>query len=295
MLLPGRPRRLARGPRARKLAPLAVRPWRGSGRTEPGPGVDGWDTIFVSNMPASPIFDAHLHIVDPRVPPVRNPGFVPEPFPVDAYRRRVAFLGVAGGAVVSTSFRGFDQVRLVDASGALGPSLPSTGANSCCSCRRCRSGCRCRCRRSAARNSTGSAGCTCSSTDSGCCKRRWCSRHGRWHPGRRSCRRRRCSRGCRSTRPRSPRRTTPTHTRSRSAPPVRTGRSRRRCRIRWCTASRARSGCRTLPWGSRARSAGLAGRRRGSRGCTTARSASRWAPARPVAPTPARRPSGPHR
>jgi predicted TIM-barrel fold metal-dependent hydrolase len=47
------------------------------------------------------LFDAHLHIVDPRFPLVASDGYVPEPFTVDDYRARTARLQVRGGAVVS--------------------------------------------------------------------------------------------------------------------------------------------------------------------------------------------------
>jgi predicted TIM-barrel fold metal-dependent hydrolase len=65
------------------------------------------------------LFDAHLHVVDPRFPLVG--AYRPEPFTVVDYRARVAALGVAGGAVVSGSFQGFDQTYLVDALERLGP------------------------------------------------------------------------------------------------------------------------------------------------------------------------------
>ena len=67
------------------------------------------------------MFDAHLHLVDPRFPLVANDGFVPAPFTVGDYRRRVAGLGVVGGAVVSGSFQAFDTTYLEAALGALGP------------------------------------------------------------------------------------------------------------------------------------------------------------------------------
>ena len=75
-----------------------------------------------------PVFDAHLHVVDPRYPVVENHGYLPEAFTVDDYRRRTAGLGtaglhIAGGAVVSGSFQGFNQGYLVDALRALGPSF----------------------------------------------------------------------------------------------------------------------------------------------------------------------------
>ncbi|UYP19765.1 amidohydrolase family protein [Rhodococcus sp. Z13] len=67
------------------------------------------------------MFDAHLHIVDPRFPLIENRGYLPEPFTVDDYLARVRHLGVTGGAVVSGSFQGFDTACLVDALRRLGP------------------------------------------------------------------------------------------------------------------------------------------------------------------------------
>lgn len=68
------------------------------------------------------VFDAHLHVIDPRFPLVENDGYLPPPFTVAAYRERVVPLGVAGGAVVSGSFQAFDQAYLLDALQQLGPS-----------------------------------------------------------------------------------------------------------------------------------------------------------------------------
>lgn len=72
-----------------------------------------------------PVFDAHLHIVDPRFPLVENNGYLPDPFTVDDYREASAQLAphgfaVRGGAVVSGSFQAFDQGYLVDALTQLG-------------------------------------------------------------------------------------------------------------------------------------------------------------------------------
>lgn len=73
-------------------------------------------------MTAKPaIFDAHLHIIDPRFTLIPNRGFVPEPFRVDDYRRLADPLGVTGGAVVAGSFQGFDQTHLLAALRELGP------------------------------------------------------------------------------------------------------------------------------------------------------------------------------
>jgi predicted TIM-barrel fold metal-dependent hydrolase len=69
-----------------------------------------------------PVFDAHLHIIDPAHPLVENSGYVPAPFTVADYQERIDGLGIAGGAVVSGSFQAFDQGYLIDALRALGPS-----------------------------------------------------------------------------------------------------------------------------------------------------------------------------
>lgn len=69
------------------------------------------------------IFDAHLHVIDPRFPLVPNQGYRPDPFTVEDYLERTASLGIEGGAVVSGSFQGFDQTYLLDALKKLGPSF----------------------------------------------------------------------------------------------------------------------------------------------------------------------------
>lgn len=69
------------------------------------------------------IFDAHLHVIDPRFPLVPNRGYLPEPFTGEDYLERVGSLGVAGGAVVSGSFQAFDTSYLLDALKVLGPSF----------------------------------------------------------------------------------------------------------------------------------------------------------------------------
>lgn len=69
------------------------------------------------------IFDAHLHIIDPRFPLVPNAGFLPEPFSTHDYRRVAAPLGIVGGTVVSGSFQAFDQSYLESALGRLGPAF----------------------------------------------------------------------------------------------------------------------------------------------------------------------------
>jgi predicted TIM-barrel fold metal-dependent hydrolase len=68
-----------------------------------------------------PVFDSHLHIVDPAFPLTPNQGYVPAPFTVADYRRAVADLEVVGGAVVSGSFQGYDRAYLEAALAVLGP------------------------------------------------------------------------------------------------------------------------------------------------------------------------------
>jgi predicted TIM-barrel fold metal-dependent hydrolase len=68
-----------------------------------------------------PVFDAHLHIVDPRFPLVANDGFVPPAFTADDYTAAAVPLGIAGGAIVSGSFQAFDQTYMLAALAALGP------------------------------------------------------------------------------------------------------------------------------------------------------------------------------
>ncbi|GAA3754121.1 putative TIM-barrel fold metal-dependent hydrolase [Spinactinospora alkalitolerans] len=67
------------------------------------------------------MFDAHLHIIEPRFPIAADRDYRPPPFTVADYRARVAALGVTGGAVVTGSFHGYDQAHLIDAVRELGP------------------------------------------------------------------------------------------------------------------------------------------------------------------------------
>lgn len=73
--------------------------------------------------PGQRLFDAHLHITDQRFPLVENDGYLPPAFTVDDYKQRVVSLGVAGGAIVSGSFQGFDQSYLRDALTRFGPTF----------------------------------------------------------------------------------------------------------------------------------------------------------------------------
>lgn len=67
-----------------------------------------------------PVFDAHLHIIDPRFPLIENDGYLPPNFTVPDYRARTATMPIVGGAVVSGSFQGFDQSYLIAALEDLG-------------------------------------------------------------------------------------------------------------------------------------------------------------------------------
>jgi len=68
----------------------------------------------------NPVFDAHLHIINPQYPLVENQGYLPGSFQVEDYLDRVKHLGVRSGAVVSGSFQAFDQNYLLDALSRLG-------------------------------------------------------------------------------------------------------------------------------------------------------------------------------
>lgn len=68
-----------------------------------------------------PVFDAHLHIIDPAFPLPGNQGYCPPPFRVADYRARLAGWRLRGGAVVAGSFQGTGQAWLSAALRALGP------------------------------------------------------------------------------------------------------------------------------------------------------------------------------
>lgn len=67
------------------------------------------------------MFDAHVHIIDPRFSLVENDGYLPDPFTIADYRARVDGFGVDGGAVVTASYQGTNQDYLVAALQELGP------------------------------------------------------------------------------------------------------------------------------------------------------------------------------
>ncbi|MFQ6393554.1 amidohydrolase family protein [Nocardia sp. KC 131] len=66
------------------------------------------------------MFDAHLHIFDPRFPLAENEGYLPDPFTIANYRKRMSRYDIGGGAVVSGSFQGSDQTYLEAALAELG-------------------------------------------------------------------------------------------------------------------------------------------------------------------------------
>ncbi|WP_280504699.1 amidohydrolase family protein, partial [Nocardia farcinica] len=66
------------------------------------------------------MFDAHVHIIDPRFPLTENEGYLPQPYTIADYRKRMARFDVQGGAVVSASFQGTDQTYLKAALAELG-------------------------------------------------------------------------------------------------------------------------------------------------------------------------------
>ncbi|WP_233608662.1 amidohydrolase family protein [Nocardia stercoris] len=67
------------------------------------------------------MFDAHVHIIDPRFPLIENEGFIPAAFTIADYRERMRAFEVQGGAVVSASFQGYDTEFLRTAIAELGP------------------------------------------------------------------------------------------------------------------------------------------------------------------------------
>lgn len=72
-------------------------------------------------FPLRAIFDAHLHIIDPRFPLVANGGYLPPAFDCGNYLQRMRDYPLVGGAIVSGSFQAFDQSYLLDALEQLGP------------------------------------------------------------------------------------------------------------------------------------------------------------------------------
>lgn len=69
------------------------------------------------------IFDAHFHIIDFNFPIIENQGYTPPSYIVADYQKDTVNLQIAGGAIVSGSFQGFDQAYLLKALKQLGPTF----------------------------------------------------------------------------------------------------------------------------------------------------------------------------
>ena len=89
----------------------------------------------MKKLPQCKIFDSHFHIIDKSFPLIENHGYLPESFSTTDYLNRIKDYTVAGGAIVSGSFQGFDQTYLLAALQELGPDfvgvtqLPATVSN----------------------------------------------------------------------------------------------------------------------------------------------------------------------
>lgn len=68
----------------------------------------------------SEIFDAHFHIIDKNYKLTPNNNYIPPVFEIKDYRNSVKSLNVAGGALVSGSYQGYDQDFLVNSLKKLG-------------------------------------------------------------------------------------------------------------------------------------------------------------------------------
>ena len=76
------------------------------------------NAVFPKNIE---LFDSHFHIIDSRYPLIRNNGYLPEDFTHQDYKKRLSTFHLAGGAIISGSFQGFDQSHLLSALKSLGP------------------------------------------------------------------------------------------------------------------------------------------------------------------------------
>ncbi|WP_274309899.1 amidohydrolase family protein [Solibacillus daqui] len=66
------------------------------------------------------IFDAHFHIINFDFPVIENQGYMPPSYLVEDYKKQTESYNIAGGAIVSGSFQGFDQGYLLHALQLLG-------------------------------------------------------------------------------------------------------------------------------------------------------------------------------
>ena len=67
------------------------------------------------------IFDAHFHIIDFSYEVKENNGYIPPSYLTEDYQEETQDMNIAGGAIVSGSFQGFDQQYLLKALSDLGP------------------------------------------------------------------------------------------------------------------------------------------------------------------------------
>ncbi|MFV5768364.1 amidohydrolase family protein [Mammaliicoccus sciuri] len=66
------------------------------------------------------IFDAHFHIIDFNYEVKENNGYIPPSYLTEDYQEETQDMNIAGGAIVSGSFQGFDQQYLLKALSDLG-------------------------------------------------------------------------------------------------------------------------------------------------------------------------------
>lgn len=66
------------------------------------------------------IFDAHFHIIDFSYEVKENNGYMPPSYLTEDYQEETQDMNIAGGAIVSGSFQGFDQQYLLQALSDLG-------------------------------------------------------------------------------------------------------------------------------------------------------------------------------
>ncbi|MEB6226880.1 amidohydrolase family protein [Mammaliicoccus sciuri] len=66
------------------------------------------------------IFDAHFHIIDFSYEVKENNGYIPPSYLTEDYQEETQDMNIAGGAIVSGSFQGFDQQYLLQALSDLG-------------------------------------------------------------------------------------------------------------------------------------------------------------------------------
>jgi 2-pyrone-4,6-dicarboxylate lactonase len=74
-----------------------------------------------AGWPPAGLVDAHAHAIEPGHPLATTRAYDPEPFPIEAYRRQAAALGVARSVMVTASCYGFDNSVTRNALAELGP------------------------------------------------------------------------------------------------------------------------------------------------------------------------------